>query len=208
MSEEDDIFVDASDSPDVGPRRSGRKRKSIAETEVEDQKTPKAGKRHRPLGKMGGVHRSPDADKNKTVQQKKQTTAGPSNTAGNNSGASRAELTVQTDPPSREPSAEQLVLLGGMRAVLREELQQSESRLTKRMSEIEDGFGHLREDVRSLERRLEEVERRAQDPTPRCMEDAEDSLDHGLRAISSKQARYWKARKSLRMWPIGGDGRN
>ena len=77
--DEEEVFVDAVTSPDAGAtqtgaglRRSARKRKSIVEDldlGLDGQKKPKAGKRHRPLGKMGGVQRSPDAAGKKQQQQ-------------------------------------------------------------------------------------------------------------------------------------------
>ena len=57
-------------------------------------------------------------------------------------------------------SAEQLVLLGRMRPVLREELEKTETRLTGRLTEVEAGFSSLKDDVRGLEKRLVNVERR------------------------------------------------
>ena len=68
--EEEETFLDAKDTPDGAQhqehrpqelRRSSRKCKSVSEEiDLEDHRTPKTGKRHRLLGKMGGVQRSPD----------------------------------------------------------------------------------------------------------------------------------------------------
>ena len=198
-NEEEELFVDAVTSPEAEPtprlRRSTRKRKSLAE-ELDDTRTPQAGKRHRPLGKMGGVQRSPDGKKNSTPNPN-----GPRPTT------SKAALTIQADPPTSSHSAEQLLLLGGIRAVLKEELGETESRLTKRMTEVESGFNNLSEEVRSLEKRVEAVERRNETRPLGGL--TEDSLDtHGTMSkdTQGRAARYWKARCSLRLWPIRGEG--
>ena len=101
-----------------------------------------------------------------------------------------------------------------MRAVLKEELGQTEARLTNRMAEVEEGFRCLKENVRGLEKRLDDVERvlhAGNGPKHRSLEDA-DCLDNwetsALAATqsNSRQARYWRARRSLRLWPIKGEG--
>ena len=212
-TEEEDIFLDANASPElVGLRRSARKRKSITEDDV-DSTTPKTtGKRHRPLGKMAGVHRSPVPPADPQKKQKpanSRTTVPPSrpSTSVTNGQDPRATLTVETDPPTPIPTAKQMVLLGGMRAVLKEELSATEQRLTGRITEVEGKFDNLRGDVRGLERRMDEMERKVN-----SVRDKDKSGGHVLDVSTMlsrscpRQARYWKAKRSLRMWPIEGDG--
>ena len=80
------------------------------------------------------------------------------------------------------------------------------------MAEVEANFESLKKNVGVLEWRLDDVERRLQ------------SDENGTRAIGdsfpwelqlsqgrtdqpvTKLARYWKARKSLRLWPVKGEG--
>ena len=204
-AEEEDVFQDANTSPDntgrtPGLRRSTRKRKSISEEDLEDHRTPKTGKRHRPLGTMGGVQRSPDNTGKKATKNPKQPTAG-------------ASMTVTTDPPTNTPTTEQMVLLGGMRAVLQEELSKTEARLTGRMADVEAGLGLLKEDFRGLEQRVDQVEQRMKNESLRRIEDP-DLLNNWNEHISAqsdsgpsnaKHNRYMKARRSLRIWPIKGN---
>ena len=85
-----------------------------------------------------------------------------------------------------------------MRAVLKEELSKTEQRLTGRMNEVEQGFGQLQEDFRSLEERMDAVERKV---------DKKKQIGADLIILACpKQERYWKARKSLRLWPVKGTG--
>ena len=207
-SEEEDVFLDAYTSPEEQPRelrRSTRKRKSLSE--VDDQKTPKAGKRHRPLGKIGGVQRSPEGPNNgkksvKSQERRSMQGASPSISTG-------ATLTVETDPPTPTPTAEQLVLLGGMRAVLKEELSITEKRLTGRIADVEVGLNTVKADVRSLESRLDAVEDQVRTgESGRRLDDDGFSLSGRVDSVNNnaRQLRYWKARRSLRMWPIRGDG--
>ena len=203
--EDEEVFEDAITSPDppaqtqsqVPTRRSARKRKSISE-EANKLQTPITGKRHRPLGKMPGVQRSP---KSGNADNKRPPSA-------------RAGLTVETDPPTNTPTTEHLLLLGGMRAVLKEELGETEARLGRRIAAVEDGFDNLRGNVRGLEKRLDDVEKTLQSGgsyRQRGLEDGDglDNFDSSLynkSSSTSRQARYWKARKSLRIWPIKGEG--
>lgn len=197
QEDEEDVFVDAeSAEPEPTLRRSARKRKSVSEL---DTQTPKnTGKRHRPLGKMGGVHRSPDRNKTDNGIPRRQSSTGT---------VPKPTLTVNTDPPTAAPTPDQLVLLGGMRAVLKEELSETEKRLTGRMAEVESGFGALRDEFRGLEERMNTVEKQLDirqnhnnttDELNAHKQDVEPSV--------TRLARYWKARRSLRLWPVKGDG--
>ena len=96
-----------------------------------------------------------------------------------------------------------------MRAVLKEELSITETRLTGRITEVEAGLGHLKEDMRGLEKRVESVEERLRKETG--MGRIEDNslvsiLGTNSPGPNAKLNRYWKARCSLRMWPIKGNG--
>ena len=98
-----------------------------------------------------------------------------------------------------------------MRAVLREELNETETRLTSRIAEVESGLGVLKDDFRSLEKRLEAVERRSltggtQDGLADSTDQWENSLSKAQDGQSAaKVTRYWRARRSLRLWPVKGD---
>ena len=190
-AEDEEVFVDASASPELaqGLRRSARKRKSTCGEDALDNKGKQTGKRHRPLGNM---QRSPTTNENakKTTRPEKRHPV------------KQPTLTVQTDPPTPTPTPDQLVLLGGMRAVLKEELGETEKRLTGRMNAVESGFENLQDEFKVLERRMDAVEKRL---------DRNKSL--GTESMLSltncpKQERYWKARRSLRLWPIEGEGEN
>ena len=204
--EEEDVFLDANDSPQdcqpaqAGLRRSTRKRKSV-DSELDNTVTPKnTGKRHRPLGTMGGLHRSPEPGKSggakERARQEKPTRPGQ---------PPKASMTVTTDPPTENPSNDQLILLGGIREVLKEELKAVEDRLSNRLTSVESNVGQLQGDLNELEKRMNKLEK----PAVRSEDNLSlDTFAQGTNRIESpvtKLARYWKSRKSLRMWPIKGD---
>ena len=210
--EEEDVFLDATDSVEntqtQGLRRSARKRKTV-DAEVDSTATPThVGKRHRPLGKMGGVQRSTDtgrpagrSEKEKDKQSNRQSTGG----------LPKPNITVATDPPTDTPTAEQMVLLGGIREILKQELQATETRLSGRINNVESSVDGLQVEFRDLEERVSSMERRLeQAPGPSgILEDTAGLSGHSRSRIESpvtKLARYWKSRKSLRMWPIKGEG--
>ena len=209
LGEEEDVFLDATETPEAQQTqplwRSTRKRKSI-DIEVDATTTPKhTGKRHRPLGKMGGIHRSPDASKTTGTKDRP-----PLNKQGRPN-TSKPDLTVSIDPPTENPNNEQLILLGGIREVLKEELKATENRLVGRISVVEGNLGQIQGDFRELEKRLSCVENRMDNSLPsRNPEEAHTmDLSTGPGRVESpvtKLARYWKSRKSLRMWPIKGQG--
>ena len=116
--EEEEIFADAVTSPEPELRRSARKRKSVSDgTEMDTTRTRSTGKHHRPLGNMAGVQRSPDQAQRKQTGSDKLPSNTPARKATN---TAKPTLTVDTDPPTAAPTPEQMILLGGMRAVLRE----------------------------------------------------------------------------------------
>ena len=209
-SEEEEVFADDVASPEnnqlpvVGLRRSARKRKSISgEAEVDSNaKARTAGKRHRPLGTMAGVQRSPKKQVRPDTRHLGNTPAGRTQPG--------PTLTVATDPPTPTPTPEQLVLLGGMRAVLQDELSKTEQRLTGRMDKVEEGFDDLRQEFKGLEKRIEAVEKKAEVGNRSYQRTIQDSLNM-MEATTSgpsatRDARYWKARRSLRIWPVQGEG--
>ena len=175
--EVEEIFVDAITSPaneqEVPTlRRSTRKRKSVSggsdlEAQVKTQKF--TGKRPRPIPNM---HRTPDATKKDAPQAQ----AGRSSTRGahQSNGASPdlrgggvptpgPSLTISTDPPTETQTQDQVLMLGGLRAVLREELNKTEVKLANRLQGVEAGLSTIKSDFRSLENRVEQMERRFDD---------------------------------------------
>ena len=155
VDEEDEVFVDAITSPPAKPtpqtetpplRRSTRKRKSVSDVETATKTT---GKRPRPLGRM---QRTPDVTGKKAGQPQASRGASPDLPR-------REELTVTTDPPSKQ-TPEQVLLLGGLRSVLREELQKTEERLSVRLNYVEESILAVKTDIRTLEDRVDNIEER------------------------------------------------
>ena len=153
---EEEVFVDAVTSPDPesappqGLRRSTRKRKSVTdsgelETATRTKKT--TGKRPRPFAEM---HRTPD-QAGKVPSKSKSSAKRPPASDASPDLRQQTGFTMETDPPTETQSREQILLMGGIRAVLREELNKTEDKLTKRLESVEKGFSNLRGDVRTLE---------------------------------------------------------
>lgn len=241
--EEEEVFVDAATSPrDSTPRnntaptpaptlrRSTRKRRSVTGVVELESKAKSVGKRHRPLGTM---QRTPD-----TRTTASSNAASPELRRTSNKKAPEPQgFTLQTDPPSDKQTPEQLLLLGGLRSVLREELERTEDRLTAKIKGVEEelektedrlstrirgmenSFNYLKSDVRILENRVEGIEKKISERVEEAITSrmtntaATDSLSAagGSNVSISEQqhrrdSRYWKARNSLRIWPITGDG--
>lgn len=208
---EEEIFLDAHTSPQLPPRRSARKRKSVTEPDAESVQKKAVGKRHRPLGTMVGVQRSPNQAGGQTSSQaNSQKKTRPPERRTDPGHEKPPEMTIETDPPTDKPSKEQMILLGGMRAVLQDELNKTEARLSDRMKTVEDNYNGLRDDLNRLERRLDEVEQR---PDKRQTQPVgEESFAFPCSSVrlgqsTAKEGRYWKARQSLRVWPIRGEGK-
>ena len=122
-------------------------------------------------------------------------------------------MTDETNPPTEQPSKEHAILLGGMRAVLQEELRKTEQKLADRIGLVEVGVNTLRSDLVSLESRVDDVERRLEEKVSEAVavhSRSNRSLMLGLESNpniqSSRDSRYWKARRSLRLWPVPGEG--
>ena len=109
-----------------------------------------------------------------------------------------------------QQSNEHLVLLNGMRAVLKEELDRTEKRLGDRIGGVERQFSDLRNEVSGLEKRVEDVERRMDERVEKAVGRISGTNQlrrpRPIEPDNNRDARYWKARSSLRMWPIRGDG--
>ena len=138
--EEEEVFVDAVTSPDPGEpttlRRSARKRRSVTEVlDLENTAKTTCGKRHRPL--TNNMQRTPDTGGKKTGAQGRG--ASPDLQPRRKEG-----LTVSTDPPTKQ-TPEQVLLLGGLRSVLREELQRSEERMGARLGGVEESISTLKD---------------------------------------------------------------
>ena len=201
-------------TPTSGLRRSTRKRKSISDPPGEEEATPGGkltGKRHRPLGKMPGINRSPDPPRRgqESAQPSRPRQAVPP-TSGSNG---QPDLTVDTDPPTTTHSKEHMLLLGGMRAVVADELKKTESRLAGRIGGLEKGFEELKDDVSKLDKRVEDVERELESKVEDLIHRRVNNLrqDNTLppMRVESSTTRdncYWKARRSLRLWPVQGEG--
>ena len=113
---EEEVFLDANTSPDLTLRRSARKRKSVTEPDLDTHAPKTTGKRHRPLGTMAGVQRSPANTNGSNTANRK---GKPHEKRGGPTNDNPAELTVESDPPTERPSKEQLILLGGCVLCLR-----------------------------------------------------------------------------------------
>ena len=106
-------------------------------------------------------------------------------------------------------------MLGGIRAVLREELQLTENRLANRINGVEESFSAMKEDFRTLEERVDGIERRMEGRLD-DLKQGIDNSDSESRSLASlgrttgqqqrRDERYCKARRSLRLWPLSGDG--
>ena len=214
-NEEEEVFVDAVTSPPCSQgqpnttmqttlRRSSRKRRSIIEVVDLEANVKTTGKRPRPLGKM---HRTPEATGRRQSQAKG---------ASPDLQKKREDLTVITDPPGKQ-TPEQVLLLGGLRSVLREELQKTEDKLSGRLDGVESSLSTLKKDLGSLEHRVDCLEDRIDGRIDEVIankvhgtavtEVMNGSVRAGEGQLSDrKDESYWRARRSLRMWPILGSG--
>ena len=204
-----------------GLRRSTRKRKSVTESDPElEDLTKKVGKRHRPLGgtMAGGLHRTPETTGKRIGRTPNSQTvqAGPVPDQPTTSGSTHG-ITLSTDPPTvGEPTSEHMILLGGMRAVVAEELKKSEERMSGRLAGVEQGVTELRSGLANLEERVDKVERSVEERMDELLAERNivPTRQRSLRsdqpileaAQSTRETRYWKARKSLRIWPVRGSG--
>ena len=73
------------------------------------------------------------------------------------------------------------------------------------MTEVESKFDILQDNFNELEKRLVEVEKRIDTNKNRNGGQVLDTSSM-IREGCPRQERYWRARRSLRMWPIEGDG--
>ena len=216
VSEEQEVFVDASEegpgagaSPDLPPlRRSTRKRKS--ESESTATAAAYKGKRHRPLGNQEkdkdiNMERTPDTNK-KTTSRTQNKTPGTS-TAKTSTETNQRGKQAEEDQIPRGP--EMMMFMGGIRSMLREELQKTEDALTNRLGGLEDRIGRLEDradDIDSrIDERVEEMVASRLASRPRSDVSGDGSVNFA-EMPSARDKRYWKARRSLRMWPIVGDG--
>lgn len=222
LLEDEEVFKDAKESPDppfqAGLRRSARKRKSIQEDPERQTVDSNVGKRHRPLGKMGGVQRSPDTPRT-SGQQGPAAQAGhatrTSRTAG--TGSKAETITVETSSKSDGQSNEHTITLSGLRAVIAEELNKTEGRLGERIAGVEEKFTSIQRSVDGLEKRVDHVEQNLEHTVDRILSKKLAGTDvlsgqqslrkpRSLESPSTRDMRFWKARKSLRIWPIPGNG--
>ena len=101
--------------------------------------------------------------------------------------------------------------------MMREELKRTEDSIARRMGGLETSMGELQDNVRELEGRMDGLDNKMEDKleelvanrlgdrnrTSRISQDREVDFSE---MPSSRDRRYWKARRSLRMWPIRGEG--
>ena len=212
--EQEEIFLDTVEengaSPELpAPRRSARtskKRKSESDQTPDQTNQNFKGKRPRPLGTM---HRTPDSGKPQTRQK------APAETPGAGTTPTVIDL---GEEESGKQQPETMVLLGGIRTLMREELAKTEERIGGRIGTLEKKFTGLQDDFESLEARVTEMDGLMEDKIGDMISDRLEDLRGRLGrggslsleqpadpAMSSqKDQRYWKARKSLRIWPVRG----
>ena len=125
-------------------------------------------------------------------------------------------MTVTTDPPTSKQTPEQVLLLSGLRSVLREELQKTEDKLGLRLAGVEETVGSVKADLRTLEKRVDGIESRIEEKIEETLasrsqisnappEDNYGLLQRNGGRSSRREENYCRARRSLRMWPISGD---
>ena len=121
---------------------------------------------------------------------------------------------VPTPQPLTPPRSRWSYSIGRHAGRFQEELGKTEARLTGRIAEVETGLGTLKDDVKGLERRVDQVEQRLRNESQRHLEDP-DQLHSWSEQLSAqletgpsnaKHTHYLKARRSLRIWPFKGDG--
>ena len=212
--EEEEIFLDTVEengaSPELpAPRRSARtskKRKSESDQTPDQTNQNFKGKRPRPLGTM---HRTPDSGKPQTRQK------APAETPGAGTTPTVIDL---GEEESGKQQPETMVLLGGIRTLMREELAKTEERIGGRIGTLEKKFTGLQDHFESLEARVTEMDGlmedkigdmisdRLEDKRGRLGGDRSLCLEQPANPVMSSQRdqRYWKARKSLRIWPVRG----
>ena len=214
---QEDVFLDASEgtgaSPDLPPlRRSNRKRKSEADSIPQTQ--THTGKRHRPLGNRS-MERTPQS-----AQQSKGPNARNKPSANQNPspGPTLVDLVdLEAGRPAGNQDMSKFML--SMRQMMREELRRTEDTITERIDGLETTVGGLKSGLRELEGRMDNFDSRLEERVDELVASRMNEMgqrpgasvnDSGTTTFtelpSARDRRYWKARRSLRMWPIKGDG--
>ena len=222
LDAQEDAQTSAGASPDLPPlRRSTRKRKS--ETDHTPQLPTHKGKRPRPLQK--NMERTPTAQAKSATKQTEQRNSGRGSASKQSGGTGRTSGSTPTvlDPETAEmppKGPEMMMFMGGMRAMMREELQKTEATISEKVKGLETSIKDIKGTMKDLEERVDTIDARIDDKVEELVSNKLASAD--MRSIRSSDTwisggnfaeapttrdnRYWKARRSLRMWPIKGDG--
>ena len=228
----EEVFLDACEdggaatgaSPDLPPlRRSARKRKSESEpaTTVPTCK----GKRPRPLGNGAARQDQKNKSMERTPDGRKQSARTPQTEKRSQNDQERQRQQQEQDPgPAPRTSTEHdkpemMMFMGGIRTMMREELQKTENSIRGSIGVLDRQFKELREEVREVESRVESMDNRMEEKIEEIIATKYGSslrnnsgghwpLDGSnyVEMPSARDNRYWKSRRSLRMWPIRGDG--
>ena len=91
--------------------------------------------------------------------------------------------------------------------MLQEKLGKTEEKQNVRLNKVEDNYQELRQDLNKLEKRVQEAERRPEEQQLSLLGDGIAAIPCGSRNMA-RESRYWKARQSLRIWPIRGEGKS
>lgn len=210
--QEQEVFEDAP------LRRSTRKRKS------ESEPTPSVptckGKRPRPLGirekdktREAEMERTPDMGKKNNPRTPHGNLPGTltGSRAGPSPGNSKQKTpstASQREDPQIPKGPEMMMFMGGIRSLMREELQKTEDKIGGKLGGLEDRMAGLEERVEDMDSRIEErVEEAISNRLGQRQRLQNVSADMNFAELpSARDKRYWKARRSLRLWPIVGNG--
>ena len=180
------------DSPSL--RRSARKRKSLSDL---PDLTPIVNKRAK--GKKMSVSRTPIGSS--TGKRQDQTLAPP--VLNLDGGEEEAQKT--------DHQQERRELLVGIREMMGGMLGPLEERLSKQVSNLEGSVTSIKNGLTNLEARVGETERTLEEKITTIVDQRLGSVQalaaldaNGGECPLTRDMRYWRSRKSLRIWPVNG----